>query len=104
MPHERVDVGVEQAAFIDVDREQAAGKGLFQIVEPNLTLVNAPLPAGHPFEDVQEAYRSSTTSMFEADWAWALYLLKGAVGVGRKSGAHFSVWAVRDIREKNSRL
>jgi hypothetical protein len=60
---------------------------------------NPALPAGHPFENVQEAYWSSTTSMFESDWAWALYLLKGAVGVGRKDGAHFSVWAVGDIRE-----
>lgn len=55
------------------------------------------LPTGHPFEGTQEAYWSSTTSMFEPDWAWALYLLKGAVGVGRKSGAHFSVWAVTDM-------
>ena len=55
------------------------------------------LPAGHPFKDVQEAYWSSTTSMFEPDWAWALYLLKGAVGVGQKRGAHFAAWAVCDI-------
>jgi hypothetical protein len=34
--------------------------------------------------------------MFEPDWAWALYLTKGAVGVGQKKGAHFSVWAVCD--------
>jgi hypothetical protein len=54
------------------------------------------LPAGHPFRDVREAYWSSTTSMFEPDWAWALYLTKGAVGVGQKRGAHFHVWAVRD--------
>jgi len=54
------------------------------------------LPAGHPFKEVQEAYWSSTTSMFEPDWAWALYLTKGAVGVGQKWGAHFHVWAVCD--------
>jgi len=52
------------------------------------------LPPDHPFEGVQEAYWSSTTSMFEPDWAWALYLTKGAVGVGQKWGAHFSVWAI----------
>ena len=56
------------------------------------------LPADHPFEGVQEAYWSSTTSMFEPDWAWALYLLKGAVGVGRKRGAYFAAWAVCDNR------
>jgi hypothetical protein len=61
------------------------------------------LPEGHPFTHVREGYWSSTTSMFESDWAWALYLTKGAVGVGQKRGAHFSVWAVRDasgIREE----
>lgn len=54
------------------------------------------LPAGHPFEEVQATYWSSTTSAFEPDWAWALYLAQGAVGVGQKQGRHFSVWAVRD--------
>jgi len=54
------------------------------------------LPAGHPFTDAGEVCWSSTTSMFEPDWAWALYLNKGAVGVGRKSYARFSVWAVCD--------
>lgn len=53
------------------------------------------LPAGHPFEGVGQAYWSSTSSSFEADWAMALYLHKGAVGVGRKEGRHFLVWAVR---------
>jgi len=55
------------------------------------------LTSGHPFGEVQEAYWSSTTSMFEPDWAWALYLTKGAVGVGQKWGEHFHVWAVRDV-------
>ena len=54
------------------------------------------LPAGHPFLNVQEGYWSSTTSSFETDWAWALYLTKGAIGVGQKRGVHFSVWAVCD--------
>ncbi|MHB9112618.1 MAG: Lcl C-terminal domain-containing protein [Thermoleophilia bacterium] len=53
------------------------------------------LPNGHPFEQCQEVYWSSTTSMFEPDWAWALYLDKGAVGVGRKGYARFHVWAVK---------
>ncbi|MEJ2695744.1 MAG: DUF1566 domain-containing protein [Candidatus Sulfobium sp.] len=52
------------------------------------------LPPGHPFESVRESYWSSTTSMFESDWAWALYLTKGATGVGQKKGPHFFVWAV----------
>jgi hypothetical protein len=53
------------------------------------------LPSKYPFKDVRDAYWSSTTSMFEPDWAWALYLTKGAIGVGQKRGAHFHVWAVR---------
>jgi hypothetical protein len=52
------------------------------------------LPAGHPFSDVRDVYWSSTTSLFESDWAWALYLDKGAVGVGQKRQARFHVWAV----------
>ena len=36
----------------------------------------------------------SSTSLFEPDWAWALYLEKGATGVGQKRFAQFSVWAV----------
>lgn len=54
------------------------------------------LPYVHPFRDVREGYWSSTTSMFEPDWAWALYLTKGAVGVGQKRGTHFYVWPVRE--------
>jgi hypothetical protein len=53
------------------------------------------LPSGHPFTDVQDIYWSSTTSLFEPDWAWALYLEKGATGVGQKRSAQFSVWATR---------
>ncbi|MGD8875836.1 MAG: DUF1566 domain-containing protein [Gammaproteobacteria bacterium] len=44
-------------------------------------------------------YWSSTTSMYEPDWAWALYLEKGAVGVGHKQQARFSAWAVRTAAE-----
>jgi len=52
------------------------------------------LASGHPFLNVRDSYWSSTTSAFEPDWAWALYLEKGAVGVGGKGGRHFFVWAV----------
>ncbi len=52
------------------------------------------LPSAHPFFDVQDIYWSSTTSLFQPDWAWALYLGKGATGVGQKRFATFSVWAV----------
>ena len=52
------------------------------------------LPAGHPFVALREGYWSSTTSFFETDWAWVLYLDKGAIGVGHKPGRTFFVWPV----------
>jgi hypothetical protein len=52
------------------------------------------LPAHHPFAAVQDIYWSATTSLYEPDWAWALYLDKGAVGVGQKGFARFHAWAV----------
>ncbi len=55
------------------------------------------LSAGHPFVQVQEAYWSSTTSYFETDWAWVLYLHKGACGVGHKPGKTFHVWPVATL-------
>jgi hypothetical protein len=56
------------------------------------------LPPRTDFTRLQPEYWSSTTSVFEPDWAWALYLDKGAVGVGQKGGEHFHVWAVRDLK------
>jgi len=52
------------------------------------------LPGGHPFENVSDVYWSSTSSFFEPDWAWALYLNKGATGVGFKRGKGFHLWPV----------
>ena len=52
------------------------------------------LPGGHPFENVRDVYWSSTTSYFEPDWAWALYLNKGATGVGFKREKSFHLWPV----------
>ena len=57
------------------------------------------LPCGHPFVALQDIYWSSSTSLFEPDWAWALYLGKGATGVGQKRFAQFSVWAVANATE-----
>ncbi len=55
------------------------------------------LPADYPFSGsspLKDGYWSSTTSLFEPDWAWVLYLDKGATGVGYKPGKHFHVWLV----------
>ncbi len=50
------------------------------------------LPAEHPFVQPQEAYWSATTSGYETDWAFCLYLHKGAVGVGWKGAPEFAAW------------
>lgn len=52
------------------------------------------LPCAHPFTDLRDTYWSSTTSLYEPDWAWALYLQKGATGIGQKHFAEFAVWPV----------
>ncbi len=46
------------------------------------------------FNNIKDVYWSSTTSVFEPDWAMALYMDKGAVGVGQKYLPHFYVWPV----------
>lgn len=53
------------------------------------------LPENHPFLNVREFYWSSTTSAYDTDYAWALYLRDGAVGVGFKPLAEFFLWPVR---------
>jgi len=55
------------------------------------------LPEEHPFTGLGDGYWSSTTSFFEPDWAYALYLKKGAVGVGYKPDSGFYVWPVRSL-------
>ncbi len=54
------------------------------------------LPKEHPFHHLHEGYWSSTTSFFETDWAWVLYLDKGACGVGYKPDATFWAWPVTE--------
>jgi hypothetical protein len=52
------------------------------------------LPHEHPFLSVQEFYWSATTSMYDTDYAWVLYLQDGSVGVGYKQLAEFYFWPV----------
>jgi hypothetical protein len=58
------------------------------------------LPLEHPFRGMEDVYWSSTTSLFEPNWAWALYLDKGAIGVGQKTQARFHLWAVQDCAHR----
>ncbi len=52
------------------------------------------LPKEHGFSDLRDTYWSSTTSLYEPHWSFALYLDKGAIGVGHKHAAKFYVWPV----------
>jgi len=54
------------------------------------------LPNGYPFRNVQEAYWSSTTSIYEPRYAWILYMRDGFVGVGFKQRNDFHAWPVSD--------
>ena len=87
------------AAVAELNREGAGISWRLPTINELESLVDCAshspaLPCGHPFADLQEIYWSSSTSLFEPDWAWALYLEKGATGVGQKRHAQFSVWAV----------
>ncbi|MCA1792906.1 MAG: DUF1566 domain-containing protein [Desulfotignum sp.] len=53
------------------------------------------LPPDHGFVEVQDFYWSATTSMVDRDYAWVLYTVDGAVGVGYKPLSEFYLWPVR---------
>ena len=53
------------------------------------------LPENHPFSETRDVYWSSTISAYNTDYAWALYLQDGAVGVGYKPLFDFFLWPVR---------
>lgn len=87
-----------------LNREKVSGPGKWRL--PNIneleSLVDCSshspaLTPGHPFRDLRDVYWSSTTSVFEPDWSWALYLNKGALGVGYKKKPEFYVWPVSDL-------
>ena len=53
------------------------------------------LPLNHPFTDIKDYYWSSNTSMYDTHYAWVMYLVDGAIGVGYKPKAEFFLWLVR---------
>ncbi len=84
-----------------LDQEKHAGKSGWRLpsIQELESLVDASahhpaLPAGHPFQVVRDQYWSATTSGFDPDWAMALYMDKGGVGVGLKERAEYAVWGV----------
>jgi hypothetical protein len=50
----------------------------------------------HPFTGLKNFYWSATTSRYDCQYAWTLYLEDGAVGVGFKPLSEFFVWLVRN--------
>lgn len=50
---------------------------------------------GFLLNKIQDGYWSSTTSLYEPRYAWVLYPLDGAIGVGYKFNVDFNVLAVR---------
>jgi hypothetical protein len=54
------------------------------------------VPNDHRFVNVQDAYWSSTTSVYEPRYAWTLYSRDGIVGVGFKMHKDFYAWPVRN--------
>ena len=58
---------------------------------------HSPAIAGcEAFEDIKLFYWSSTTSVYDARYAWTLYTEDGNLGVGYKTNPEFFVWCVRD--------
>ena len=53
------------------------------------------LPVDHPFTDVQDFYWSADISRYDTGYAWVLYMVDGAVGVGYKPLSEFFLWPVR---------
>ncbi len=52
------------------------------------------IAGGHPFAVDMNGFWSSTTSGYEKDWSFVLYMDKGAVGVGYKQNRDFYLWPV----------
>jgi len=64
----------------------------------SLVDINSHSPAMPPnpsFAGIADGYWSSTTSVYEPSYAWVLYTLDGAVGVGYKAKPDFHAWAIR---------
>jgi hypothetical protein len=89
-----------QAAELDRAARQNGGWRVPNIREleslMDLAADSPALTPGHPFVNVPEVCWSSTTSLYEPRYAWALYTRDGMVGVGFKAQAGFSLWPVRD--------
>ena len=54
------------------------------------------LQVDHLFVNLQEFCWPSTTSMYDINYEWVLYIKGGAVGVGYKPLSDFYLWSVRE--------
>jgi hypothetical protein len=91
-----------------MNSEQACGHDDWRVPDitelEGLTDIGRYSPAlsdGHPFNNVQEFYWSSTTSRYDVNYAWVLYMVDGAVGVGHKPLSEFYLWPVRSKGKKD---
>jgi hypothetical protein len=90
----------QAAALARADPQDGGGWRLPNIREleslVDLAADSPALPPGHPFVNLPDVCWSSTTSVYEPRYAWALYTRDGMVGVGFKAQSSFSLWLVRD--------
>ncbi|MFW6054938.1 MAG: DUF1566 domain-containing protein [Thermodesulfobacteriota bacterium] len=61
------------------------------------------LPGDHPFQGVRDFYWSSSSSRYDPQYAWCLYLKDGALGVGFKPLQEFFVWPVSGGRPEGAK-
>jgi hypothetical protein len=71
---------------------------LASLMDPSVAGPGPTLPAGHPFQNVQQFfYWSATTDAADASIAWGVFFGNGGVAVSRKSSDQF-FWCVRGGR------
>ena len=90
---------------LHMNREQQYGQNDWRV--PNILELESltdmgqhspALPIDHLFMGVQDFYWSSTSSMYDTNYAWVLYMVDGAVGVGHKPLSEFYLWPVRGTK------
>lgn len=105
---EPVDWAMAQATVAEMNRRKQYGYSDWRLPGirelESLTHMDAhspALPKDAPFDNARAFYWSATTSQYDTDYAWVLYLIDGAVGVGYKNLPEFYLWPVRGTPSAN---